>query len=225
MNKSQHMLTKTCSSCNLQKPLSAFLEMTSTRGAVYGNICSSCRKTAAEKNKKPGDHEGTTTGTDLKIDAKAKVHGDIGKKQHHQLVEELYHEDRDKEEIKQTQQEQRTQVKTGEEKKHRDTFLKKSSFLDSSKSSNVGSTQKVFGGQEHTASESEINLSAPVLEVGGKEKFRSVRYQQLKGFLGNTPFVRHAEKAAKKLDPKGNLTQENEIEVVEKLSGPSSRKT
>src|SRR5260221_9265818 len=98
MNKSNVSLTKTCSSCGLQKPLSAFLQLSSQSSATYGNICSACRKTNAENvaTPKEAEEESTTSKTGLKIDAKTKVKSELDKLEFIKQVEENYHEERDK---------------------------------------------------------------------------------------------------------------------------------
>src|SRR3990167_4758510 len=125
-------LMKTCSNCGQQKPLSAFLEMSSEQGSSYGNICSSCRKTTLEElqRRKKSDAEGSTT-TDIghKIDSKTKVQGEVDKRQHIQHVDEKYHAERkiDAETNKNTDQ-----IKlniASKQRDHRESFLKKSSLL------------------------------------------------------------------------------------------------
>src|SRR3990167_11420340 len=98
-NSNQPTLSKTCAACGLQKPLSAFLQLTDA-GTSYGNICSTCRKAGADiKKPKTEAEDSTTSVSGHKIDTKTKIHGDIDKKQIKQRTEELYHEDRKKDEI------------------------------------------------------------------------------------------------------------------------------
>lgn len=248
MNKSQPMLTKTCSNCGLQKPLSAFLEMGGVKGAAYGNICSSCRKAALEKQHQSVEKEtSSTSSTGLEIGYKEKVKDDIVKKQKHQEVEERYHEDRDKQEEKQTKSTEKTQTIATDEKKHRESFLKQRSFLSTTKTEaqhKAENKQQIIehavkqevlkdtvAKQEQAVKEDlevkNIDLSAPFFpsQTGAQLKHSGIAFQALKSRLkGSAPFINRAELAAQKLDPGGNLVDKNEIEIVEKLSGPGARK-
>lgn len=223
MNKSQHMLTKLCSNCGLKKPLSAFLQMSDSRGAVYGNICSSCRKTSKDNVKTTTDHESSTSSTGVKIDSKVKVQGDIDKRQRVQQVEELYHEGRDDREALQNKTDLKTKTIASEERKHREKTLLK--FLD--KQVKTGDSPKVFGGQQQTIKEGEIDLTAPFIDtqITGKIKFTSARFQQMRALFGNTPLLKNAERAAAKIDPNNHLSQEDEIDIIDKTVGPGSRKS
>lgn len=248
MNKSQHMLTKTCSNCGLQKPLSAFLEMSGTKGgAVYGNICSSCRKTAKDKLKNSERESHSTSSTGLGIGYKEKVKDDIVKKQRHQEVEERYHEERDKQEEKQVKHVEKTQTIAKDERKHRDSFLKQRSFLSTTQKKDI--QQKVENKQhveqavrqealkesttkqeQATKEESDaktINLNVPFFpsQTGFQLKYQGAAFKELQTRLrGSAPFINRAEQAAQRLDANGNLVDENEINLTETLSGPSSRK-
>ncbi len=123
MNKP--VLTKSCTVCGLQKPLSAFLELGGQR-AIYGNICSSCRKTAMEKAKLPKDSEGSTTSTSgHRVDSKAKVQGDINKEKEREKIKDLYREEGVKDEkVESALTQDREKTKEHERRK-----LDKSSFL------------------------------------------------------------------------------------------------
>ncbi len=119
MSKPNNQLTKTCISCKLQKPLSAFLEMAGQLGARYGNVCASCRKTHAEKKTQKKDDETTTSTSGKKVDSKAKAHGDITKKENKMRLDRTYHEDREKLGEKQIEKVLKTEQIEKAEKKHR----------------------------------------------------------------------------------------------------------
>src|SRR5438105_2533589 len=78
----KHKLTRVCSICGIEKPLSAFLEI-SAQGTRYGVICSSCR--AAEKGKKEAKPEEdiVTLPGGARIGGKEKVF--IAKEQKRQI--------------------------------------------------------------------------------------------------------------------------------------------
>ncbi|OGT58331.1 MAG: hypothetical protein A3F14_03435 [Gammaproteobacteria bacterium RIFCSPHIGHO2_12_FULL_43_28] len=180
MNKA--MLMKTCSICGLQKPLSAFLQVTGPEGTNYGNICAACRKTQPEKPTE--NEEATSSTTGHKIDAKAKARGDIDKKQQLEKVEELYHEDRDKVSEKEAKRTEKITILTAQETKQREQQKSKQSFLDRHKAAQQ--TIEVFGGEQQTAKEKRIDLTAPVLDTyhGLKEKHKGVMFNQFKTWLG-----------------------------------------
>lgn len=246
MNKSQHMLTKTCSNCGLQKPLSAFLQMSGVRGAAYGNICSTCRKTAMDKLKNPKEKEtSSTSGASLGIGHEEKVQEALVKNQRHQEVEERYHEDRDKQEDKQVKQLEKTQTIAKDEKKHRESFLKQRSFLsthakqaDANKLADrqtkearqqvenattrdalQDSTTKQEQAVKEDLEAKNIDLSSRYIpsQTGFQLKY-GVAFQALKTRLGSSAFLNRLEQASQKLDPEGNLTNENEADVVNTLS-------
>ena len=123
MTKPTPALTKTCSVCGLQKPLSAFLQLTE-RGTTYGSICSSCRHDQKDKDllKKVKD-DTSSTSTGMTIDAKARVKSETDKRDLREQVKEEYHEERDKEEVLESRELDKTELIRKEEKKHREHFL------------------------------------------------------------------------------------------------------
>src|SRR5437868_14072965 len=82
------------------------------------------------------------------IDAKAKVKQDTEKQEHFEQVEEEYFEEREKKEEENTQKLEAVEHVKTTEKKHRDTFLKKS-FLETPRDTKTKT--KVFGGVEEIA--------------------------------------------------------------------------
>lgn len=248
MNKSQHMLTKTCSNCGLQKPLSAFLQMSGVRGAAYGNICSTCRKTAMDKLKSPKDKEtSSTSGASLGIGHEEKVQEALVKNQRYQEVEERYHEERDKQEDKQVKQIEKTQIIAKDEKKHREGFLKQRSFLSThakqkadvnkiADKQTIEARQQVENAvtrdalqdsatkQEQAAKEDleakNIDLSSRYIpsQTGFQIKHQGVAFQALKARLGSSAFINRLDQASQKLDAEGNLANENEAEIITTLS-------
>jgi hypothetical protein len=123
----QNQLNKTCMSCGLQKQISAFLQISGPEGTSYGSICATCRGSGLGKavvipeNESEERHSSSSTG--LKIDAKAKVHLDIEKKQFKQNQKET--------EIKETKKLEsikedildRKEKKEDAELKHRQSYI------------------------------------------------------------------------------------------------------
>lgn len=231
-NRESTSLLKTCSNCGQIKPLSAFLEMNSDQGTTYGNICSSCRKTALDElqRRKKTDAEGGSTTTEIghKIDTKAKVQGEIDKREHAQRIDDEYHAERKdtaegNEATKQTNQ----IVDTGQ-RRHREDFLKRRPFLGSSanQSGKPSAAQQLrtemLRGNEQAAQQSD-NAAANKLATGidpnaaekgqrvaGQERFKGQSWQQFLQWLGNSaPIVNNQNQTKKDPEPKksGAITQ------------------
>ena len=188
MEKSQ-ALTKICSNCGLAKPLSAFLKMGSGKESLaYGNVCAACRRIVSPKQNKPNEQDSSTTSTTgVRISTKERVKEEFDKKQKHHETETRYYEERDEKEIKALQQEAAKTLNARAEKRHRETFLKKSSFLDQAKQAKHEATQaeKLFGSQEQISEESRINLEVPFVDtqIAGKVKYGSEAFVRLKALF------------------------------------------
>src|SRR5579885_705059 len=228
MNKTNTSLTKTCSSCGQQKPMSAFLQLAGPQGTTYGSVCASCRKSNAEKPSLPKELEGTiTSGTWTKIDSKTKVKAEIDKRELRKQVEEDYFEERDKKDEKKIKRTEKIWGIAQDEKKR----IEKRSFLDSSKKPSSISSSMVFGGEEQKAKAGKIDFATGPVEntrVTGQVKLtQSPIFQAFKSWLGNAPIVSTSEKAAQaqKKSP-NNKTVETESldEFANRTWGPRSRK-
>lgn len=213
MGKSNISLTKTCSSCGQQKPLSAFLELTGSQGTTYGNICASCRKSHIEKLNQPAEpEESTTSTTGLKIDAKVKVKGEIDKRELFKQTEEQYLEEREKQEDKQLKHEQKVEHVAEDEKKHRKDFIEKRSFLDSSNKPSVTPT-KVFGSEAQKAEAGKVDFTkdtSNLMRVAGTTRTQSTVFKSFQTWLGKGThqIVTAAEKAAKQQNNKNTAEKE-----------------
>ena len=166
---------KTCANCGQQKPLSAFLQITG-KETGYGNICATCRKTLKDKVSKERE-DSSTSHTGHKIDSKAKVQAEIDKRQQRKEKEDLYHKEREKNEIRQSEKWEKMDSTAQDAKKYR----AKTSFLNSSPKTKTVTSTPLPGSEEQIAKESQFDFSAPVLDAGsGKEKYKSARYNQLR---------------------------------------------
>jgi hypothetical protein len=173
--------------------------MSGQQGAVYGNICASCRKTAAEKSALPEESaDSTTSTTGHRIDAKAKVQSEIDKRQWRKELEILNHEEREKDEEDKLKHLEKSQTIRAREKDHHARY--KSSLL-SAKPKIPAKASTVFGGIQQTAKEAEIDLATGPFrdtEIAGKVKYaQSAIFQQFKSWLGNSAPIVHAERVAK----------------------------
>jgi len=180
-------LTKTCASCGQEKPLSAFMQIGSLHGSIYGNICATCRKTNMNKKAGGQDDDRTTSKSDHAIDSKVKVAAEIDKKERFKEAEELYHKERALEEDKLIKHDLKTEETDLKNKKHREQIStkkieKRSMFDNSFITSPEVPAEKVFGGEAQLTKEREINFS----EVAdARTKYtNSQNYSRLKAFLG-----------------------------------------
>jgi hypothetical protein len=116
-----NQLSKSCLSCGLQKPLSAFLQITGPEGSSYGNICSTCRGSGMGKKititEVEDDHVSSSTG--LKIDGKAKQQIDRVKKRKAEEKVVLEHKEEIKDEHEKLEKTERKEIKEDAERKHR----------------------------------------------------------------------------------------------------------
>ena len=225
VNPANPQLTKTCSSCGLQKPLSAFLQLAGLQGALYGSICSSCRK--SDKDKKSVEpNESTTSTSGVKIDSKAKIQMDIDKRKHRQAVEERYHEDKEKSDKRQSQQALKVEKVITDEKKHRQDFLKKSSFLDnlSKKKQDMTDTSSL---EIKEVQKKQIDISGSDTQIP-QTKHNSAEFNKVKAWFGSgSPIVQQAMRALQHMKQKENTdnkSRENIEKPMEPPSGPQSKR-
>ena len=229
MNKpTQPPLTKACMNCGLQKPLSAFLEMSGTQGTAYGNTCSSCRKTALEDaGRRKTEAEGSTTSeTGHNIDSKTKVHSAIDQREQWQRKEDSYHEDRKDDEVIANELKITKQQTETSHQKHKDNFLKKRSFL-SGDNKKLDVTRVAAQTQTQTANaRTELDKQAAGQhgqdmlddrkktgidftvantgqQVAGQLRFSGQTFQQFRQWLGNAaPIVNNLSQTQKDAAPK-----------------------
>lgn len=203
-------LTKTCSICGKLKPLSAFVQLAGPQGATYSNVCSSCRKRAQEPTKKEPD-ERTTTSSGDKIDAKAKVHSEVEKRQHFKHINELYREQRKKKTTLKTRELDKLKRIAAIEKGQRESFLSRTKPYQSGAKTTAAESKektavKVSEKQAQTAKEEKIiktiaeekrkiasfdfSVAYIAPQIPGGIKFQSVVLKQFQALLGDAPFMR-----------------------------------
>lgn len=242
MEKEHASLTKTCSICGQIKPLSAFLQMSGTKGAVYGNVCSDCRKKGADKPRVPESDESTESSSGAVIDSKNKMEADITKREEHEKTEEEYYEEREETDIEQHLEQDKIEQKATEEKQHRQTFLDRG-FLSSKKQTTAGesrwrieqSAKQVSAAEAATQAEKAVaedyrekgldEASTEDLQSGLKEKHKSVTFRQGAAFqsfaarLGKTSTFGQS-----KSSPTHPATSETIADTLEKNWGPGRKK-
>lgn len=232
-------LTRICIACGIQKPLSAFLHLSGTKGTTYGNICSTCRNLNIQQEAKQpdNDEEEGSSSSGLRIDAKAKVQAAQDKKEVLKKTKELAQREnkkRDKMAVDKIQNIKKTEQA---EKKHRHYLdaKKKSGFLgfqgktpseptnQRSQEKQAAVTQEQQTEAAKTArSQTEINLAQP----GTAAQLSQVKYQassvfkEFKAWLGGAAAVNLTEQKAKKTKEEKNTL----VEEAKKNWGPASRK-
>lgn len=230
MSKAPHPgISKTCVNCGQTKPLSAFLEMSDSHGTAYGNICSSCRKTALEtERRKKTEAEGSTTSeTGHKIDSKTKVQDAKERRETQQEAEEKYHKERDiKQQIAENLVDKKLQVQQ-QEQKHRSEFLHRRPVAKDPKTpaktaavdeavvrtqGNEATAQKtVAAHEERKKTEADFDVPFQGDQMGGGSfRFSSPRWRAFCDLLGNSaPIVSNVNRTIKEVTPKkaGAITQ------------------
>jgi hypothetical protein len=202
-------LIKTCNSCGLPKPLSAFLQLSTTNQVIYGNTCSACRKANKDKPTTPVTEEGSTSSKiGLKIDAKTKVKSDRDRKLFHEHIQEVFEKERSDKKIAKKNRIEKRQLTAKKERSHHEGYLKKSSFLQNKPKAAPfpgGETEKKFANKEK--GRQHIDYTKPVLDtqIAGKIKHHSSVFRTFRTWVGKVPIVKNVEKlglASKREAPK-----------------------
>lgn len=197
---SSSSFSKICASCGLEKPLSAFLELSGDAAGTYGSICGACRKTHMEKMKSKDKEDSSRTDTGHKIDSKVKVAKDIDNKETAERTEEEYHKERDEDEILATDELEKKEIKQTVERRHRETFLDRRRVQhQTDKASENAKTHVAL--QEETRDEqntqnfsrdenkkTEIDFTTPVIDtyIPGKKKFEGVAIRAFANLARNS---------------------------------------
>lgn len=131
----ENTLHKTCISCGLQKPITAFLQISGPNGTIYGNACSTCRGSGAGKVISIPDHNSDderSGSTGIVIDAKTKTYIENEKKQKTQRIKDGRLKEREKLENDVEEKFDRKSLIEEAEDKHRKEYIepkKKEGFL------------------------------------------------------------------------------------------------
>lgn len=202
-------LLKTCSSCGKQKPLAAFLQLSGTEGASYGNVCATCRGSHIHKKAITEKDESTRSSSGLHVDSKTKVKSESDKRHHRLEIEERYHEDREEQAEEAFQQLEKKHIKSEKEKDHRKNYIEKQSFLKTSKTPAAPTSPANV--HEVAAKERDINLSTPFIDtyISGKLKFGDA-YRKFKNLVGTGGTAPTSQQQKKEQRPDKTITQEIE---------------
>ncbi|MDA8561487.1 hypothetical protein N9L02_00030 [Gammaproteobacteria bacterium] len=230
MNKSTS-LTRTCSSCGIEKPLTSFLQIIKGKGTVYGSLCSNCR---SNKGNNPiisiSDEDNTTIGSGKKIDSKERVFTEQEKRKKIKNLKELYIKES---KIKDNEANKKIEHKANKkqsEKDHRKFYLetsknilnknekdskdtteedfKKDTDKKNEKSNNKKSSdEKEFRKQEEIIKQelkiTSLDFSSPFMSIqANPARFQSDVFLQFKSWLGaGSPLARTLDQMYKKTNP------------------------
>jgi hypothetical protein len=239
------ILKKICISCGLEKPYSAFLQISGPTGTMSGSTCATCRGTTSSQKiilPTEADDEVSSTSHGLKIDAKRKDSMDKSKK--NQRKEKESREQKEKEYKFALQDKQLEKKLTLEfaERKHRENFLNKPKATPKNLAGDTVKAHEAFlqtasileekaraegvlnqEGRMNDQRNGAIDLSQIHLDplITGTVKFNSAEFNKIKSFFGATAMNTYANQIQSKQIPQN---QPNSIENrFEKESVGASR--
>lgn len=123
--KDRTQMTRTCIACGIEKPLAAFLEISSTHGTRYGNLCATCRGAGiTEKKKNKGEEDQSTIATSgTRIGLKERVFIEQKQKEQLNAAKQQRIEQLNKRDTLQEEKKAKTNLKEKSEKDHRTSYL------------------------------------------------------------------------------------------------------
>ncbi len=122
--KTSTQLTRICAVCGIQKPLSAFLQISGAHGTTYGTVCATCRSAGLkEKTAAPIEDERSPTGAGTRIGAKEKVFMEKEQIRQAKDVKELHKKEIKERDELETKKFESIQAREKAEKEHRKNYL------------------------------------------------------------------------------------------------------
>lgn len=226
-------LKKSCIHCGLKKPLASFLQL-DVQGTIYGNVCADCRKAIRNKNKAIAEEGSTTSRTGTRIDSKSRVHSETEKKRTQQHTEEANQEELEKVTHEKIEKKEKRQHKAQAERNHRDTYLKKSSFLGENKVDKELALEKKH--ETETASKKEaiksdekkkiIDTTGPYIPSQHAEvKLQGIAFKAFKDWVGKRPGIGFNPQAPQQGEQKQKNTKPDKklMEHIDKTWKPTNR--
>lgn len=187
---------KVCQNCGLEKPIAAFIQKSGLLGGIYGSICSTCRSDSESFGKKKTEEGSTTSTTGKRVDAEAKIEGDVSKRAEIAKESEEYYEEREKDAELLTKSTDRTIEKTSTEKKIRNFFEKappatenKPVQIDSRSPESIAEREAISDSTEAT-----MDTRAP------KRKYQSEFYLQFLQRVKGSPHSKTMETAIDRME-------------------------
>lgn len=118
-------ITRICSVCGVEKPIAAFLQISSKQGTHYGFVCSTCRSMGkmTKPTPAPTEDESTTASTDKRIGAKERLYIEQEKQRYLKELKELHIKEAKKREQNTTDKTEQTELKEKAEKEHRKYYI------------------------------------------------------------------------------------------------------
>lgn len=169
----REFLTRTCIVCSVEKPLSAFLQITGKQGTVYGAICFSCRSAGKTEKAKPHDDERSSTSSGMRIGAKQRLEIEQKQKQEYREREQKREEHAKKHEQVSLNTAERIEKQEKAEKDHRELFIeeKKKAFLNYQSKKMPASIKTLIGQpREQTSAQTVIAEDKIRLEEASKKE-------------------------------------------------------
>lgn len=123
--KDRTQMTRICSACGTEKPLAAFLEISSTHGTRYGTICATCRGAGIteKKHNNNEDDKSTIATTGTRIGLKERVFIENQQKKQITISKDEHREQINKRETLKQEKQEKSDTKEKSERDHRHNFL------------------------------------------------------------------------------------------------------
>ncbi len=133
MNK-PNQLTRVCSTCGKQKPLTAFLQLSGNQGTSYGTVCADCHRTVITPES-AAKQEDTSTTSSSRIGAKERVFIEQGRQRTAQNTKATENKEAKKKKHLNNEKEEQLELKSKTALDHRKFYLdpKKVAFLADTK--------------------------------------------------------------------------------------------
>jgi len=249
MEKTKY-LTRTCASCGLEKPISAFLQISGSHGTIYGSVCATCRSREDRKPQSETEDDRSTIPTGQRIGAKEKAF--LDKEQFRQFQDKKMQDrkDRQKKEMLSDEKSDRIIQKEKDILKHRKNYLEnKTNFLIGKKLSQGERPPTAFDTKTTATQQArEQNIivqkiseaetrkvstdfsSAISHPIQSRAEFHSSTFLRFKALLGNAPIAEimgkfsktSNEKMAKKVES-NEKKEERLMDFTRKSWGPKGR--
>lgn len=237
-------LTRTCSACGEEKPLSAFLQVGGAQGTHYGAICTPCRiagKTTAP-DEKHNEEEGTTIRSGERIGIKEKVYATREQRRQREDTKQLFIKDSKKrdefrddlqKDIDRKQKIEKAQRKIFIDEKQKRGFLNQSKIPERAGKSteriappltreqdNLAETLKIEDIIRQEFQITSLDFSAPfIANQTTQVKFYSDTFLRFKSWIGaSSPIVRTLERLYGKQNPSTTPSSHDKPEKTAKES-------
>lgn len=249
---SQNQLTRVCAACGIEKPLSAFLQISGKQGNTYGNICATCRRQGKTAPGTQEDDAGGGRSVGHRIGTKEKVYAETETKRQIKDLKELYRQEINKKEERLDKKTKETDTIEQERKDHRTNYIeaKQKTFLDSKREKVEASIERTLADREKTMeSIKQEDLVRRELQIASWDmpggyvdpqaalaKYKEGSFLQFKTWLGKSAHMNATERIynskpespnaknteAAKKEPPRKGKEPSIDEYLDKRAGPNS---